>query len=82
YFKGFHALESYRISHYLWGEKKYELSLYLQSQISYIFSVDIHPAAKIGSGIMIDHATGIVIGSSVIIEDHVIVLQSVTLGGT
>ncbi|MDE5285670.1 MAG: serine O-acetyltransferase, partial [Buchnera aphidicola] len=82
YFKGFHALESYRISHYLWNKQQYELSLYLQSIISRVFSVDIHPAAKIGSSIMVDHATGVVIGSSVIIEDSVIVLQSVTLGGT
>lgn len=82
YFKGFHALESYRISHYLWSKKQYALSTYLQSRISTIFSVDIHPAACIGSGIMLDHATGIVIGEGVIIEDDVSILHSVTLGGT
>ncbi|ALD15022.1 serine acetyltransferase [Buchnera aphidicola (Aphis glycines)] len=82
YFKGFHALESYRISHYLWNEKQHELSTYFQSRISTVFAVDIHPAACIGSGIMLDHATGIVIGEGVIIEDDVSILHSVTLGGT
>lgn len=82
YFKGFHALAAYRISHYLWNEKKYALSMYLQSRISTVFAVDIHPAACIGSGIMLDHATGIVIGEGVIIEDDVSILHSVTLGGT
>lgn len=82
YFKGFHALQSYRISHYLWNKKKYSLSTYLHSRISTIFAVDIHPAASIGSGIMLDHATGIVIGERVIIEDDVSILHSVTLGGT
>lgn len=82
YFKGFHALESYRISNYLWKNKKYALSMYLQSRISNVFSVDIHPAACIGSGIMLDHATGIVIGEGVIIEDDVSIFHSVTLGGT
>ncbi|QCI16895.1 serine O-acetyltransferase [Buchnera aphidicola (Aphis helianthi)] len=82
YFKGFHALESYRISHYLWNQKKYALSMYLQSRISTVFSVDIHPAAYIGSGVMLDHATGIVIGEGVVIEDNVSILHSVTLGGT
>lgn len=82
YLKGFHALEAYRISHYLWNIKKQSLSIYLQSRISSEFSVDIHPAAYIGSGVMLDHATGIVIGESVIIEDDVSIFHSVTLGGT
>ncbi|CAL4318349.1 Serine acetyltransferase [Buchnera aphidicola (Protaphis terricola)] len=82
YFKGFHALESYRLSNYLWHQKNYYLSIYLQSRISNVFSVDIHPAASLGSGIMMDHATGIVIGEGVIIEDDVSILHSVTLGGT
>ncbi|WP_343154301.1 serine O-acetyltransferase [Buchnera aphidicola (Aphis aurantii)] len=82
YFKGFHALASYRVSHYLWNKKQYELSMYLQSRISTVFSVDIHPAACIGSGVFLDHATGIVIGEGVIIEDDVSILHSVTLGGT
>jgi len=82
YLKGFHALEAYRISHYLWNMKKKSLSTYLQNRISSEFSVDIHPAAQIGSGVMLDHATGIVIGECVIIEDDVSIFHSVTLGGT
>ena len=82
YFKGFHALESYRISNYLWRRKKYALSLYLQSRIAAVFSVDIHRAACIGAGITLDHATGIVIGEGVVIEDDVSILHCVTLGGT
>ncbi|QCI19638.1 MAG: serine O-acetyltransferase [Buchnera aphidicola (Brevicoryne brassicae)] len=82
YLKGFHALQSYRLSHYLWNLKKTSLSTYLQSRMSTVFSVDIHPAASIGSGIMLDHATGIVIGEGVIIEDDVSIFHSVTLGGT
>lgn len=82
YLKGFHALEIHRLSNYLWNKKKYEFSTYLQSRMSTTFSVDIHPAACIGSGIMFDHATGIVIGEGVIIEDNVSIFHSVTLGGT
>lgn len=82
YLKGFHALEAYRISHHLWNTGKKSLSLYLQSRISSEFSVDIHPAAFIGSGVMLDHATGIVIGEGVTIENDVSILHSVTLGGT
>ncbi|CAL4318296.1 Serine acetyltransferase [Buchnera aphidicola (Eriosoma grossulariae)] len=82
YFKGFHALQGYRISNYLWTFNQKSLALHLQNQISTVFSVDIHPAAKIGSGVMFDHATGIVIGETVVIEDNVSILQSVTLGGT
>ncbi|QCI15751.1 serine O-acetyltransferase [Buchnera aphidicola] len=82
YLKGFHALEAYRLSHYLWGTQQTSLSRYLQSRISSEFSVDIHPAARIGSGIMLDHATGIVVGEGVVIEDNVSIFHSVTLGGT
>ncbi|AHG60310.1 serine O-acetyltransferase [Buchnera aphidicola] len=82
YLKGFHALEAYRLSHHLWNTKKKSLSIYLQNRISTVFSVDIHPAACIGSGVMLDHATGIVIGESAIIEDNVSIFHSVTLGGT
>jgi len=82
YFKGYHALQSYRLSHWLWQQGRRTLALYLQNQISQIFSVDIHPAALIGSGIMIDHATGVVIGETVVIEDNVSMLHAVTLGGT
>ncbi|WP_343189491.1 serine O-acetyltransferase [Buchnera aphidicola] len=80
YFKGFHALQIYRISNYLWVNKRKSLALYLQNQISNFFSIDIHPAAIIGSGIFLDHATGIVIGETTIIHNNVFILQGVTLG--
>ena len=82
YFKGFHALQCYRIAHWLWQENRHTLALFLQNRISEVFGVDIHPAAKIGKGIMIDHATGIVIGETAVVEDNVSIMQSVTLGGT
>ncbi|OOS00947.1 serine O-acetyltransferase [Canicola haemoglobinophilus] len=82
YLKGFHALQSYRITHYLWQQGRKALALYLQNQISVAFDVDIHPAAKIGCGIMFDHATGIVVGETSVIENDVSILQGVTLGGT
>ncbi|MGL4051601.1 serine O-acetyltransferase, partial [Pasteurella multocida] len=82
YLKGFHALQSYRITHYLWQQKRKALAVYLQNQISVAFDVDIHPAAKIGCGIMFDHATGIVVGETSVIENDVSILQGVTLGGT
>ncbi|MGL5948281.1 MAG: serine O-acetyltransferase [Aeromonas sp.] len=82
YLKGFHALQGYRIAHWLWHQGRRALAVYLQNQISVVFGVDVHPAARIGAGIMFDHATGIVIGETAIIEDEVSILQSVTLGGT
>ncbi|ODA68204.1 Serine acetyltransferase [Methyloligella halotolerans] len=82
YFKGFHALETYRLSHILWHMGRRDLALYLQSQSSRVFAVDIHPAAKIGKGIMIDHATGIVIGETAVVGDNCSLLHGVTLGGT
>ena len=82
YFKGFHALQVQRIAHYLWSHNRQSMALHLQSLCSEIFSVDIHPGARIGGGIMIDHATGVVIGETVIIEDNVSMLHSVTLGGS
>lgn len=82
FFKGFHALQSYRIAHWLWQQGRNSLALFLQNRISSVFAVDIHPAAKIGKGIMFDHATGIVIGETAVIEDNVSIMQSVTLGGT
>jgi len=82
YFKGFQALQSYRITHWLWKQGRKSLALYLQGRISEVFGVDIHPAAQIGSGILIDHATGIVIGETAIVEDNVSMLHEVTLGGT
>lgn len=82
YFKGFHALQSYRAAHYYWREGRRSLALFLQSRISEVFSVDIHPAAVIGSGILMDHATSIVIGETAVIGDNVSMLHEVTLGGT
>src|ERR1700722_2007204 len=82
YYKGFHALESYRIGHWLWRENRKGLALFFQSRISELFAVDIHPAAQLGRGIMIDHATGVVIGETAVVEDDVSMLHDVTLGGT
>ncbi len=82
YYKGYHALQSYRIAHWLWTQERRELALFLQSSISNSFAVDIHPAAKIGYGLMLDHATGIVIGETSVIGNNVSIMQSVTLGGT
>lgn len=82
YFKGFHALQAYRVAHWLWQQGRNSLALFLQNRISAVFAVDIHPAARIGKGIMFDHATGIVIGETAVVEDMVSIMQSVTLGGT
>ena len=82
FFKGFHALESYRIAHWLWTHGRQALALFLQNRISCEFGVDIHPAARIGCGILLDHATGVVIGETTVIGDDVSIMQGVTLGGT
>lgn len=82
YFKGFHALQSYRVAHWLWRQGRFALAYFFQSHIALNFGVDIHPAAKIGQGIMLDHATGVVIGETTVVEDEVSIMQSVTLGGT
>jgi serine O-acetyltransferase len=82
YFKGFHALESYRIANWLWKDNRKALAYYLQNVISEKFSIDIHPAAEIGNGIFVDHGTSIVIGETAIIENNVSLLHEVTLGGT
>ena len=82
YFKGYHALQAYRFSHWLWRQGREALALYLQNQISQIFGVDIHPGACVGTGIMIDHATGVVIGETVVIGNDVSMLHAVTLGGS
>ncbi len=82
YYKGFHAVQSYRIAHWLWRHDRKTLALYLQHRISRLFDVDIHPAAVLGSGIMLDHATGIVIGETSVIDDDVSILHGVTLGGS
>lgn len=82
YFKGFHALQSYRVAHYYWTHGREELALYFQSRISEVFGVDAHPAARIGKGILMDHATSIVIGETAVVDDDVSMLHEVTLGGT
>jgi serine O-acetyltransferase len=82
YFKGFHALVTHRVAHELWKEGRRDFALYLQSQSSRIFAVDINPAVRIGMGIMIDHGTGVVIGETAVIGNNVSILQDVTLGGT
>jgi serine O-acetyltransferase len=82
FYKGFHALQAYRVAHWLWQNERQPLALFLQNHISTAFSIDIHPAAKIGKGIMLDHGTGIVIGETAVVKDNVSIMQSVTLGGT
>ena len=82
YFKGFHALQTYRFAHRLWHSGSKDLALYLQSQSARIFGVDIHPNATIGKGIMFDHASGLVIGETAEIGDYTSILHGVTLGGS
>lgn len=82
YFKGFHAIQTHRLAHFLWNEGRQDLALYLQSRSSSVFQTDIHPAVPFGKGIFLDHATGVVIGMTAVLEDDVSILQGVTLGGT
>ena len=82
FFKGYLSLQTHRVAHWLWGQGRETLALYLQSRTSELFQVDIHPATRIGRGIFIDHGTGIVIGETAVIGDEVSMLQGVTLGGT
>lgn len=82
HYKGFHALESHRVAHWLWSEGRQSLAFYLQNRISEVFAVDIHPAARIGMGILIDHGTSVVIGETAVVGDDVSMLHEVTLGGT
>ncbi len=82
YFKGFQALQCYRVAHWLWQQGRFALAYFFQSHIALTFGVDIHPAARIGKGIMLDHATGIVIGETTVVDDDVSIMQAVTLGGT
>lgn len=82
FYKGFHALQCYRVAHWLWHRGRHSLAQYLQSRMSELFAVDIHPASRIGRGIFIDHGTGIVIGETAVVEDDVSMLHGVTLGGT
>lgn len=82
YFKGFHAIQTHRLAHWLWGKGRRDFAYYLQSRSSAAFQCDIHPAVRIGRGIFLDHATGLVVGETAVIEDDVSLLQDVTLGGT
>jgi len=82
FFKGFQAVQAYRIAHVLWKRGRRPLALALQSRISDVFHVDIHPAARIGRGVLLDHATGVVIGETAIVGDNVSILHHVTLGGS
>ena len=82
YFKGFHAIQCYRLAHWLWEKGRKDFALYLQSRASAVFQCDIHPNARIGRGIFVDHATGLVIGETAVVEDDVSMLHGVTLGGT
>ncbi|KAI8010943.1 hypothetical protein LOK49_LG06G00336 [Camellia lanceoleosa] len=81
-FKGFLAIQAHRIAHNLWSQGRKILSLVIQNRISEVFAVDIHPGAKIGRGILLDHATGLVVGETAVIGDNVSILHNVTLGGT
>lgn len=82
YFKGFHALQCHRVGHWLWKQGRESLALFFQNRVSSEFAVDIHPAAQMGCGIMLDHATGLVIGETARVGNNVSILQAVTLGGT
>jgi serine O-acetyltransferase len=82
YFKGYQAIQTHRFANALWSMGRKDFALYLQSRSSQVFQVDINPAAKIGKGILLDHATGLVVGETAVIGDNVSILQGVTLGGT
>jgi len=82
FLKGYRSIQVHRLAHFLWKDNRRELALFMQSRNSEVFGVDIHPACVMGKGIMLDHATGIVIGETTVIEDDVSIMQSVTLGGT
>ena len=82
YFKGFHAIQAHRLNHWLWHNGERDFALYLQSRSSEVFQTDIHPGAKFGHGIFLDHATGLVVGETAEVGDNVSMLQGVTLGGT
>ncbi len=82
FLKGFQALQTYRLSHWLWNSGRKPMAYLMQNRMSEVFAVDIHPAAKIGKGILLDHATSLVIGETAVVEDNVSILHEVTLGGT
>ena len=82
YFKGFQALQTHRVAHWLWKTGRSTLALFLHSRANTVFSIDIHPGAKLGNGVFIDHGTGVVIGETAVVGDNVSMLHKVTLGGT
>ena len=82
YFKGFHAIQAHRLTHWLWVNGERDFGGYLQSRCSEVFQTDIHPAARFGRGIFLDHATGLVVGETAVVGDDVMIQQDVTLGGT
>ncbi|MBX9824232.1 MAG: serine O-acetyltransferase [Xanthobacteraceae bacterium] len=82
YYKGFHAIQTHRLAHWLWNQGRKDFAYYLQSRSSAVFQCDIHPAARVGRGIFLDHATGLVVGETATIGDNVSMLHDVTLGGT
>jgi serine O-acetyltransferase len=82
FFKGYQAVQAYRVGHWLWHNGRRDLAYFVQMRVSEVFGVDIHPAAKVGKGLMIDHAHSIVIGETAVVGDNVSMLHSVTLGGT
>jgi serine O-acetyltransferase len=82
YFKGFHAIQTHRLAHWSWHSGRKDLALYLQSRSSQVFQTDINPQAKLGRGLFMDHATGVVIGETAVVGDDVSILHGVTLGGT
>ncbi len=82
YFKGYKSIQSYRFSHFLWTHGRVELAMLLQARCSEVFAVDIHPAARIAGGLMIDHATGVVVGETAVVGRDCSFLHGVTLGGT
>jgi serine O-acetyltransferase len=82
YFKGFHAIQAHRLTHWLWNNGERDFCSYLQSRSSEVFQTDIHPAARFGQGIFLDHATGLVVGETAVVGDDVLIQQDVTLGGT
>lgn len=82
FYKGYQALQAHRVSHWLWNAGRLDMALFFQSRISEVFGIDIHPAATLGAGIMLDHGTGIVIGETAQVGNNVSIMQSVTLGGT
>lgn len=82
YYKGYKALQAHRVAHSLWHEERTGVARFIQSRVADVFAIDIHPAARIGKGVFIDHGTAIVIGETSVVEDNVSIMQQVTLGGT